>query len=131
MRFLSLKISLLIMGLSGITAQIVLLRELLVSFLGNELTLGVILANWLILVAIGSFLIGKSVDWVERKIEIFVIFQLIFSIAFPFTIYFCRIFKNTPCDTWRSSWFRSYMVLIACNPSPRNPSLWNPLHLWM
>ena len=82
------------MGLSSITAQIVLLRELLVSFLGNELTLGVILASWLILVAAGSFLAGKSVEKVERKLEVFVAFQLIFSVAFPFAIFLCRIFKN-------------------------------------
>ena len=82
------------MGLSSITAQIVLLRELLVSFLGNELTLGVILASWLILVAAGSFLAGKSVEKVERKLEVFVVFQLIFSAAFPFAIFLCRIFKN-------------------------------------
>jgi spermidine synthase len=94
MRRQTLKISLLIMGLSSITAQIVLLRELLVSFLGNELTLGVILASWLILVAAGSFLAGKSVEKVERKLEVFVAFQLIFSVAFPFAIFLCRIFKN-------------------------------------
>ena len=82
------------MGLSGIIAQIILLRELLISFLGNELTLGIILGNWLILVAIGSFIIGKSVEKVERKLEIFVLFQLSFSVALPFTIYLCRIFKN-------------------------------------
>jgi len=94
MRRLTLKISLLLMGLSTITAQIVLLRELLVSFLGNELTLGVILSSWLILVAAGSFLAGKSVEKVERKLEVFVAFQLIFSVAFPFAIFLCRIFKN-------------------------------------
>ena len=55
------------MGLSGIAAQIILLRELLISFLGNELTLGIILGNWLILVAIGAFLIGQSVEKVKRK----------------------------------------------------------------
>ena len=48
------------MGLSGMIAQIVLLRELLVSFLGNELVLGILLANWLILEATGSFLIGRG-----------------------------------------------------------------------
>ncbi|MGZ3558560.1 MAG: spermidine synthase [Thermodesulfobacteriota bacterium] len=94
MKIPTLKISLFVMGLSSITAQIILLRELLVSFLGNELTLGIILASWLILVAAGSFLIGKSVENVERKLEIFAVFQLIFSIAFPFAIFFCRIFKN-------------------------------------
>ncbi|HMK51875.1 MAG TPA: fused MFS/spermidine synthase, partial [Thermodesulfobacteriota bacterium] len=90
----TLKTSLFLMGLSSITAQIVLLRELLVSFLGNELTLGIILASWLILVAAGSFLIGKSVEHVEKKLEIFVVFQLIFSISFPFAIFLGRIFKN-------------------------------------
>ena len=94
MKILYLKVSLLIMGLSGIIAQIILLRELLISFLGNELTLGIILANWLILVAIGSFIIGKSVEKVKRKLEIFVLFQLSFSVALPFTIYLSRIFKN-------------------------------------
>jgi spermidine synthase len=82
------------MGLSGITAQIVLLRELLVSFLGNELTLGVVIANWLILVAVGSFIIGKSVERVERKLEVFVVFQMALSVAFPLTIFLCRMFKN-------------------------------------
>jgi spermidine synthase len=89
-----LKISFLIMGVSGIVAQIILLRELLVSFLGNEFTLGVILANWLLLEAIGSFLIGKSVEKTEWKTEVYVFFQLLFSTAFPLAIYFSRIFKN-------------------------------------
>ena len=118
MRKLPLKLSLLIMGLSGITAQIVLLRELLVSFLGNELTLGVILANWLILVAIGSFLIGKSVEKVDRKIEIFVVFQLVLSLAFPFAIFLCRIFKNilltTPGEAlgFAPIWYSSFIILF-------------------
>ena len=94
MRPFSLKASLLIMGMSGIVAQIVLLRELLVSFLGNELTVGIILGNWLILEALGSYVIGRSVEKVGRKIETYVVFQLVFSVAFPFSIYLCRIFKN-------------------------------------
>lgn len=91
------------MGSGGMTAQIVLLRELLISFLGNELTLGVILANWLILVATGSLLIGQTVEKVERRTEVFVAFQLLFSAAFPFAVFLCRVFKNilltTPGET--------------------------------
>jgi spermidine synthase len=94
MRILSLKLSIFIMGLSGTVAQIILLRELLIPFLGNELTLGIVLANWLILVAVGSFLIGKSVEKVERKLEVFVMLQLALSIAFPLAIFLCRLFKN-------------------------------------
>ena len=94
MRPFSLEASLLIMGMSGIIAQIVLLRELLISFLGNELTVGIILGNWLILEALGSYVIGRSVEKIGRKTETYVIFQLVFSVAFPFSIYLCRIFKN-------------------------------------
>jgi spermidine synthase len=82
------------MGLSGIIAQIVLMREILISFLGNELTLGIILANWLILEAIGSFLIGKTVEKVKKKMEVYVFLQIFFSVALPFAIYLCRIFKT-------------------------------------
>lgn len=93
MQFFSFKISLLVMGLSGMVAQIILLRELLVSFLGNELTLGIIIANFLILEAIGSFYIGRSAEIKKRKIEIYVIFQLIFSISLPIAIYLSRVSK--------------------------------------
>jgi spermidine synthase len=118
MKVLSLKLSLFIMGLSGITAQIVLLRELLVSFLGNELTLGVVIANWLILVAVGSFIIGKSVEKVERKLEVFVLFQLALSVAFPLTIFLCRVFKNillvTPGEAlgFAPIFYSSLLILI-------------------
>lgn len=115
---LMLKVSLLIIGTSGMTAQIILLRELLVSFLGNELTLGIILSNWLILVAAGSFLIGKSVERVEKKLEIFVTLQLLFSAAFPLTIFLCRIFKNilsmTPGEAlgFAPIWYSSFLILL-------------------
>ena len=106
------------MGLSSIVAQIVLLRELLTSFLGNELTLGIILANWLILVAIGAVIIGKTVEKVERKIEVFAFFQLLFSVALPFAIYLSRIFKNilltTPGEAlgFAPIFYSSFLILL-------------------
>jgi spermidine synthase len=118
MNIQSLKISLLIMGLSGIVTQIILLREFLVSFLGNELTLGIILANWLILEAIGSFIIGKSVEKVEGRTEVFVFFQLFFSISLPFCIYLSRIFKNILLTTpgeglgFAPIFYSSFLILL-------------------
>lgn len=82
------------MGLSSITAQVLLMRELLVSFYGNELTLGTILANWLILEAFGSSVIGRTVERTARKMEVFVLFQLIFSLTLPLCIHLSRVFKN-------------------------------------
>ncbi len=75
-------------------SQIILLRELLVSFFGNELTLGIIIANFLILEAVGSFYVGRSVEIKKRRIEIYVLFQLIFSISLPVAIYLSRLSKN-------------------------------------
>ncbi len=94
MRTRALKVSFFVMGASGIVAQILLLRELLVSFLGNELTLGMILGNWLILEAAGSYLVGKAIEKIKKKIEAYAFLMIFFSVAFPFSIYLCRIFKN-------------------------------------
>lgn len=52
MRISTLNISLIIRGISSIVSQVTLMREFLISFLGNELTLGVILANWMVFEAI-------------------------------------------------------------------------------
>jgi spermidine synthase len=106
------------MGMSGIVAQIILMRELLISFLGNELTLGIILANWLILVAIGSVIAGKFVEKVKRKMEVFVFFQLSFSVALPLTLYLSRIFKNillaTPGEGlgFAPIFYSSFLILL-------------------
>ncbi|MGE4358094.1 MAG: spermidine synthase, partial [Candidatus Omnitrophota bacterium] len=86
--------SLLVMGLSGIVAQILLLRELLIIFCGNELTIGIILANWLIIEAIGAFWVGKRVENILHKLEGFIILQIIFSFSFPLAIYLTRTIRE-------------------------------------
>jgi spermidine synthase len=68
-----------VIGASGIIAQIVLIRELLVSFQGNELSIGLILGNWLITEALGSFLFRK----IKITIQSYKAIVLIFSIIFP------------------------------------------------
>jgi len=82
------------MGFSGIVAQILLLRELLITFYGNELSIGIILANWLILEATGSFFIGKRIEKVKSRIEAFVGLTLLFSLSFPAAVYLVRIWKG-------------------------------------
>ncbi len=46
-------------GLSAVIAQIVLLRELMVVFCGNEMSLGLMLAIWLLWTAIGGSIVGR------------------------------------------------------------------------
>ncbi|MFH1888948.1 MAG: hypothetical protein ABH806_02525 [Candidatus Omnitrophota bacterium] len=84
----------LLVGLSGIVAQVVLLRELLVSFYGNELSLGLILANWIMSEAAGVFIIGRVIDRVKNKINIFIILQVIFALVLPLSVYLARCVKS-------------------------------------
>jgi hypothetical protein len=56
-----------VMGFSGLADEILLLRELLIVFSGNELSIGLIMANWLLLEAAGSYFLGKTAE--RRKIR--------------------------------------------------------------
>ena len=85
--------AILVTGFSGLIAQILLLRELLVSYLGNELTLGIILADWLIGEALGVFIIGKLIDRIRNKAAVFTILQIGFSLALPSCLYLARTYK--------------------------------------
>ena len=89
-----LGLAILTMGFSGLVAQMLLLRELLIVFSGNELSIGIVLANWLILEAFGSFFLGKRAENTKNKIETFAIITLLFSISLPVAVYFTRILKN-------------------------------------
>lgn len=51
LRFL---LALLLMGLTALLAQVILTRELLAIFFGNELSIALVLATWLVAVAVGS-----------------------------------------------------------------------------
>ena len=53
--------SVFLLGLTSIAAQIILLREFLSFFYGNELVLGLILANWMLLTGLGAYL-GKNAE---------------------------------------------------------------------
>ena len=86
--------ALLVMGFSGIIAQILLLRELLITFYGNELSIGIILANWLILEAFGCLFLGKMAERFKRPLQGFVGLQIIFSLSLPLAIYLTRILKE-------------------------------------
>jgi spermidine synthase len=58
-RSVGLHAALALIGFSAVIAQIVLMRELLVVFCGNELSTGLMLASWLLWTALGSSLLGR------------------------------------------------------------------------
>jgi spermidine synthase len=87
-------IAIVVMGMSGLVAEICLLRELLIVFSGNELSIGMILANWLILEAFGSFFLGRIIDKSNNKLEIFTLITILFSISLPIAVFLTRILKS-------------------------------------
>jgi len=73
----------LLMGLSFTVTQSLLIRELLVAFYGNELSIGLVLGNWLILEALGSGLPGRLADRWGHKTSSFATLQVLFALFLP------------------------------------------------
>lgn len=84
---------LVLVGFTSLLAQIVLIRELLVLFYGNELSLGIILACWLWWTAIGSGLLGRIVDKLKNTLAVFLITQIILSLLLPATFLASRALR--------------------------------------
>jgi len=81
-------------GLVGMAAQIVLLRELMVAFLGNELIVGVVLANWLALEALGSLALSRASGRMRDPAAAFVWLSLIIAAALPATVFVARVMRQ-------------------------------------
>ncbi len=90
-----LRIAIVVMGVSGLVAEILLLREFLIVFAGNELSIGIIFANWLVLEALGSFVLGGTVEKIKRRIETFTVITLLFSLSLFLSIFGIRLLKST------------------------------------
>src|SRR3989338_10605401 len=91
---LKLNASAFILGLTSMIGQIIIIRELIVVFYGNELSLGIILASWLFWVAFGSLVLGRLVDFIPFKEKFLSYLQLALSILIPLNIFFIRLIKS-------------------------------------
>jgi spermidine synthase len=74
------------LGVTSMVSQIVILRELLVAFCGNELSVGLTLASWLALVGVSAWAFGRAAERVARRPHSIVLVQTIFSILIPVSI---------------------------------------------
>jgi len=84
---------LLVTGLSGIVAQTVLIRECLILYGGNELSIGVTIGAWVVWEALGAFIGGRWPRGARGAAHAFIAAGLIFGIVFPASIYAIRAFK--------------------------------------
>jgi spermidine synthase len=91
---LSLVFALSLMGFTFTVGQVVVIREFLVVFAGNELSIAVILANWLLLNGAGSFLWGRKVERWGLKDGSYASFQLLTAVSLPLAIYGIRCLRD-------------------------------------
>ncbi|MDD5530105.1 MAG: fused MFS/spermidine synthase [bacterium] len=97
--------AIIITGLSGVIGQLLFIRELLIVFHGNEFSIGIVLANWLLLEGLGALLISRIRIFKNRNTvsSVFVLFQLVFSVYLPIAVLLIRnlksIFGIMPAET--------------------------------
>ena len=87
-------LAILLMGFTSLITQTLLIREFLVTFQGNEFTIGIILANWIMLEALGSFSASRLSSKVRRPYLSYALFQSAIAIYLPLAIFLIRILKN-------------------------------------
>ena len=83
-----------LMGFTFTITQVMVIRELLVIFMGNELSTAIILANWLLLEAAGSFLLGKRAHELGLGRRGYAFLQMLVSILLPLTLYGIRSLRE-------------------------------------
>ena len=87
---LQLQAILSLIGFTSVIAQIVLMRELIVVFYGNEISLGIMLAGWLLWTAIGSSVLGKVSGHWRNSRKLMAGLETLIAAVFPLTIFAVR-----------------------------------------
>jgi spermidine synthase len=89
----ALSVALCSLGVVATASQVLILRELLVAFQGNELLLGLFLGNWLLLQAVGTAFARRRADGTRRPAEAFAGLQLLHGLSPILGILLVRGFK--------------------------------------
>ncbi|MBI5220050.1 MAG: hypothetical protein HY958_14075 [Bacteroidia bacterium] len=88
-----LRFSLIALGVSLLVTQVILIREFLSVFYGNELVMGILFANWMLITGAGAFL-GKFFGRIKNKLRLILIAQLLVSILPLVIVFALRALKN-------------------------------------
>jgi spermidine synthase len=80
------KFSVLVLGFSALLTQIIVLREFLTVFHGNELVMGLVLANWMLLTGAGAWA-GRYFPGKAKPAKFIVILQLLIAVIPVFTVF--------------------------------------------
>ncbi|MEA3494061.1 MAG: methyltransferase [Candidatus Margulisiibacteriota bacterium] len=83
-----------LIGTAAITSQILLVREIINLFAGNELFYGLTIFLWLGLYAAGSGLFGRLAHKLKEKFNAFIALQFAIATLLPAEIFISRSIKN-------------------------------------
>jgi spermidine synthase len=86
-------ISITALGISSIITQIIVMREFLSVFYGNELVFGIILANWFLLTGSGSYL-GRYAEHIKKKEDFLAVCQIAIAVLPFLHILLIRVLRN-------------------------------------
>ena len=81
------------LGVSCVMTQLALMRELLAAFSGNELVLGLVLGNWLLLMGIGAWL-GRTSDKLQNPLAVLVVVQILVAVLPLLQVFLLRALRN-------------------------------------
>ncbi len=70
-----------LLGYQATVSQVLIIREFLVVFFGNELCLGVIFSSWFVGIAAGAYAASRVVDKTRNPLFVFALVQLLFPIV--------------------------------------------------
>jgi spermidine synthase len=114
----SLRFAFVLMGFSFTVMQTLMARELLVSFAGNELSIGLVLGSWLILEAVGSGLAARLGERVRGGASSYAALQVALSLLLPLSVYAAftvrRIVGITPGEGMGlvPTFYSAFLVLL-------------------
>lgn len=81
------------MGAIELLSQTLLLRELLVVFKGNELTIGIILASWMVAAALGAGMSGFFTARIKRSVNVFITAHFFSGVLLPVGLAAARLLR--------------------------------------
>jgi spermidine synthase len=81
------------LGVSALMTQLILMRELLSAFSGNELTLGIVLGNWMLLTGMGTAL-GKTASRLKSPVAALVALQILIALLPVADVFLLRWLRN-------------------------------------
>jgi spermidine synthase len=90
MQGVAMVIAMVVMGVIFLISQVLILREFLLVFQGNEFSVGIVLGSWLLLEALGSWLSGRRADRSKDPLAAFAGVQALLSLLLPVTLLLIR-----------------------------------------